>query len=254
MRLRVLGCYGGETPEHKTTSFLVDDTLLIDAGSACSGLTVEDQCKIKHILLSHTHMDHIRSIPFLLDNILGKVSHKLTIWGMAEVLELLHANLFNGIIWPDFTKIPTPEKALLILKPLEPGVETAIDGYRVTAIPVNHTVPTSGFIVDDGNTSLLYSGDTTETEDIWKAGRARANLKAVLAETSFPAEMARFGDVTKHLTTGNIASELSKLARPEVSVLIYHTKPAYTESITTELAAIKDYKLRVITDGECFTF
>lgn len=254
MQLRVLGCYGGETPEHKTTSFLVDDTLLIDAGSACSGLTVEDQCKIKHILLSHTHMDHIRSIPFLLDNILGKVSHKLTIWGMAEVLELLHANLFNGVIWPDFTKIPTPEKALLVLKPLEPGVETEIDGYRVTAIPVNHTVPTSGFIVDDGNASLLYSGDTTETDDIWMAGKARANLKAVLAETSFPAEMARFGEVTKHLTTGNIASELSKLARPEVSVLIYHTKPAYTDSITTELAAIRDYKLRVIADGERFTF
>lgn len=254
MRLRVLGCYGGETPDHKTTSFLVDDTLLIDAGSACSGLTIEEQTKVKHILLSHTHMDHIRSIPFLLDNVLGRISHKITIWGLPEVLELLHDNLFNGIIWPDFTKIPTPEKALLVLKPLEPRQETEVEDYRVTAIPVNHTVPTAGFIIDDGTMSLLYSGDTSETEEIWKAGNARANLKVVLAETSFPAEMARFGDVTKHLTTGNLPGELAKLNRPDTRVFVYHTKPAHTTAIAAELAAIRDYDIRVMADGEAYTF
>lgn len=254
MRLRVLGCYGGETPDHKTTSFLVDDTLLIDAGSACSGLALDDQLKIRNILLSHTHMDHIRSIPFLLDNVLGKINHKITVWGIPEVLELLHANLFNGIIWPDFTQIPTPEKALLVLKPLEPGQETEVDGYRVTAIPVNHTVPTAGFIVDDGAMSLLYSGDTWETEEIWKAGNARANLKVVLAETSFPAEMARFGDVTKHLTTGNLPGELAKLNRPNARVFVYHTKPAYTAAIIAELAAVTDYDIQVMADGETYTF
>ncbi|MDH4101135.1 MAG: 3',5'-cyclic-nucleotide phosphodiesterase [Nitrospirota bacterium] len=254
MQLRVLGCYGGETPDHRTSSFLVDDSLLLDAGSACSGLPLEDQLKIKHILLTHTHMDHIRSIPFLLDNVLGKVSHKITIWGIPEVLELLHDNLFNNMIWPDFTKIPTPEKALLVLNPLTPGQETDVDGYKVTAIPVNHTVPTAGFIVDNGEMSLLYSGDTAETDEIWKAGNERANLKVVLAETSFPAEMAKFGDLTKHLTSENLPGELKKLNRPEVPVYIYHTKPAHNATIKSELAAIEGYDIRIMADGESYSF
>ena len=161
MKLRVLGSAGAELPNFRPPAFLIDDRLLLDAGTIGSVLSEEEQWRLQNIFITHSHLDHIRAIPALADNIIIKnLRHGVKVFSTAAVISAMREHLFNNVIWPDFSVIPTPESPVISFETIETGVDYAVSDYRIRAIPVNHTVPAVGYRVCHGATTLVYTGDT----------------------------------------------------------------------------------------------
>lgn len=250
MRLRVLGCAGAELPDFRPPAFLLDDQLLLDAGTIGSVLSEEEQWKIHTIFITHSHLDHIRSIPALADNIIIKnLSHTVSVQSTAEVIAALQSHLFNNIIWPDFTRIPTAENPVIQFTTIVPYQEYSVHGYSVTAIPVTHTVPTVGYRVTSGGRTLVYTGDTGPTEEIWKFC---SGADALIVEVSFPDSMKDLAHLTKHLTASMLVEELAKIDVLPEKILISHPKPQYYDLIHDEIARLAIKGVELLRDGSVY--
>src|SRR5262245_22545558 len=229
MRLRVLGCSGGIGGRHlRTTSFLVDGDVLIDAGTGVGDLTLAELSQIDHILLTHSHLDHVASIPLLVDTVGGMRTRPLTVHATRATLEILRNHLFNWAIWPDFTEIPTPEAPFLRYEELEVGRTVEIGGRRFTPLPAVHTVPAVGYHLDSGNASLVFSGDTGPNDELWRRVNRIANLKYLIVETAFSNKERHLADISRHLCPATLADELAKLER-DAEIYITHLKPGEIE-------------------------
>jgi cAMP phosphodiesterase len=173
MKLKVLGSAGAELVGHNLPAFLLDGCLLLDAGTIGLGLRETEQWKIRDILITHAHLDHIRGIPFLADNLLtSNKRHTVTIISIAHVLDALKKNLLTNVIWPDFTRIPDTKNPVLKLMPIVPGRSFTLPGYKIVAYEVAHSVPAVGYIIEDvSGKRLLYTGDTGPTDALWKAAK-----------------------------------------------------------------------------------
>ena len=224
MKIRVLGCSGGIGGSLRTTSFLVDDDVLIDAGTGVGDLTLEQLAKIDHIFVSHSHLDHVTSIPFLVDTVCWMRGHPIKVYAIKETLDILRAHLFNWKIWPDFTQIPDAEKPFMAYQEIRVGEAVELRGRRFTAIPANHTVPAVGYCVDNGRNALIFSGDTSTNDALWKVVNATANLKYLIIETAFSNKERDIATASKHLCPQVLAEELEKM-RVKPEVFITHLKP-----------------------------
>ena len=241
MDFRVLGSFGGDSPDCRMTSFLVDGAVAIDAGAITRALTISEQRGILHVLISHTHIDHTATLPFLIENIFGTHQEPVSIYCSKRVLGGVRRHLFNNDTWPDFTRIPDhlePSVRFQEIVPEEPFLITGLPGgeLEITAIPVDHIVPTTGFLIRQGSSSIIFTSDTGPTERIWEVANAAADLQAVITECSFPNRLQEVADVSLHLTPDSLAAELAKL-ETRVPVYIYHFKPPYVEELRAELAA-----------------
>jgi ribonuclease BN (tRNA processing enzyme) len=251
MKLRVLGCSGAELPDFRPPAFLLDDQLLLDAGTIGSVLTEEEQWKIHTIFITHSHLDHIRSIPALADNIIIKnLSHTVSVQSTAEVIAAMQNHLFNDTIWPDFTRIPTSEHPVIKFTAIIPNKEYLLKEYSITAIQVNHTVPTVGYIVKSGLKTLVYTGDTGPTDEIW---RYCSGVEALIVEVSFPDSMKELAMLTKHLTASMLVEELAKIEVLPKKILITHPKPQYYDRIYAELEGLAIEGLELLHDGSIYT-
>jgi cAMP phosphodiesterase len=258
LKIRVLGCHGSEAfrdrlpavRQHTTCGFLVDETLMIDAGAIGSRLRWEEQFRIRTILLTHLHFDHIKELPTLADNLAGETSVPIEIAGTQEVLDGLRAHVFNGSVYPDFFRIPTAAKPVFQTRPLDPDRSVTLGRFQVTPVPVNHTVPAVGYLISDGRTTFLYSGDTYSTDELWRVASSIPSLHAAFIETSYPDEMGELAAQSKHLTPSLLAEELRKLKRDDIPVYIYHMKPRHRESIVTQLSTLGLPHLRVLEEGQ----
>ena len=258
MKIRVLGCHGSDqlldvdhgSHQCRTCGFLINETLLVDAGTVGPVLRLAEQKRIRHVLLSHLHFDHIQGLPTLADNLVDENVESVVLTSIPEVLKGLQGHVFNGEVYPDFLQLPDPKQPIFVFRPLEVGKEQDVSGLRVTAIPVNHQVPTVGFFIREGHATILYSGDTYETEEIWKVAAHMPTLKAALIETSFPNTMAELARVSKHLTPSLFARAFRKIGRPDLPVYVYHLKPRFREQIRRELAQLKIPNLRVLEEGQ----
>ena len=247
MKLRVLGCSGGEFPGHSPSGFLIDDVLLLDAGTVGSALEQEEQGDIRHILVTHSHLDHIRSIPLLADNIVVSGSpQKVQVVATADVLAAISSHLMNGLIWPDFTKIPSPLEPVLSYREIRPEEPFRIGDYDVVACRVNHPVPAVGYRVTRNGTALLYTGDTGPTDRVWELA---GELAALVVEVSFPSAMEEIAQMTGHLTPALLSKELAKLPCLPRRTLITHLKPQYQDAIAAELEALRIAGLELLQDG-----
>jgi ribonuclease BN (tRNA processing enzyme) len=253
MELRVLGCQGGSAPKRHLPGLLLDGTVLLEAGSVTSSLELGEQLEIRHVLLSHAHLDHTGGLAYLADNhCCDRASsgndQGLTVCSIAPVVKDLRDHFFNGRLWPDFSTIPTARNPIVRLQALQPGVPQPI-GHRLNVIPVpvHHTVPTAGFIVDDGAGALVFSGDTGPTEGLWALARELGNVRAIVVETSFPNRLEALAEVSGHLTPSRLAWELDKM--PPCPVWVYHIKPMFYDETVNELTRL-DSRVRVLSDGE----
>jgi ribonuclease BN (tRNA processing enzyme) len=261
MKVRVLGCHGSDQlveahPDPwtcRTCGFLINDTVLVDAGTVGSVLLLAEQKRIRHILLSHLHFDHVKGLPTLADNLVGEWGDPVVLRSIPEVLDGLKSFVFNNALYPDFLALPDPKKPVLVSQALKIREETEVNGLHVTAVPVNHLVPTVGFLIREGNSSILYSGDTDQTDEIWKLAAQEPTLKAAFIETSFPNELAGLAKTSKHLTPATFAEEFRKIGRPTLPVYVYHMKPRFRGQIQRELAALKIPNLHVLAEGEVLT-
>ncbi|MDH3200188.1 MAG: 3',5'-cyclic-nucleotide phosphodiesterase [Myxococcales bacterium] len=253
MHLRVLGCHGGETPKHRTSSFLVGDTLAVDAGAVTGSLSLDEQERIESILISHPHMDHIRDLATLADNRCQKGSATLEIVGVPATVQALKKHFFNDIIWPDFTRIQSKDGPAVRFVEIEPGRPTEINGFEVTPVMVNHTVDTSAFIIHQNATSIVYSGDTGPTEELWRHVNEIDDLQALLMEVSFPNAEAELARRSRHHTPQTLEVELEKLThRDELPVLLYHIKPVFEAQVLRELGKIRGRNLQILQLGDEF--
>ncbi len=256
MEIRVLGCHGSQLPGCGLTGFLIDATTLLDAGAVTSALTLEEQVQIDHILITHAHLDHIRELSSLADNLCYfKRDHPLTVVGTPQVIETLRRHIFNGAIWPDFSVIPSAEEPVLRFMTVRPGEKTTLGHLSITAIPVHHTVETVAYVVNaqtDGlTTAAVFIGDTGPTEEIWRVAGKGEDIRAIFVETSLPGEMGELAKLTGHLTPDGLAGELKKLkpfGRPQI--YLYHMKIQYLHEIRREVTLLGNDNIHMLRDGQ----
>ncbi|TYO95693.1 beta-lactamase family protein [Geothermobacter ehrlichii] len=252
MKIKVLGSYGSRLPGFHTSSLLIDDRLLVDAGTVTAILDLEEQATIDDVLLTHAHLDHMVDLAFLVDNVLTRRTHPLRIWAPAAVLDSLHRNLFNDEVWPDFTRIPQPDRPVLRFCPLPDEGRTRVAGIEVEWRWTRHPVPTAGYLLRADGAAMLFSGDTATTDAVWRLGRECPELKLAFVETSFPDRLRGLAEASGHLTPAMLATELSKLDRPDVPVLVFHVKPQFLGEVESELKELGDDRISLLEGGEIF--
>ena len=235
MRLRVLGCSGGIGGRHlRTTSFLVDSDVLIDAGSGVGDLTLAELSQIDHVFLTHSHLDHITSIPFMVDTVGGMRSKPLIVYATRATIEILRNHLFNWSIWPDFSEIPTADAPFLRYKEIELGQAVVLGARRFMALPALHTVPAVGYHLDSGVASLVFTGDTGPNDELWRRVNRITNLKYLIIETALSNKERQLADMARHLCPATLAEELAKLERA-AEIYITHLKPGEIEPTMLEI-------------------
>lgn len=256
MEIRVLGCSGGSLPGFELSGFLVDSKLLLDAGSVSTAMSAEEQIKVRSLLLTHAHLDHIFGLSALVDNLnmLERERAFITVYSIPEVLRVLKEHIFNNQIWPDFTKIPSAERPILRFKRLQEGVETTIAGKSILPVSTNHVVSSVGYFVGDTRGRVLYVGDSGPTEKIWEHANQMPNLRAIILETSFPNRFQKLADVSKHLTPQTLSRELKKLRLSNLVIGLYHLKPQYRAEIIAEVKALHDSRLIILEQGKTYHF
>lgn len=277
MRVRVLGCHGGETPRHRTTCFLIDERITIDAGAVCRSLNLDEQVAIDHMLISHSHMDHVKDLALQADQIIGRRSSSVELHCGPETAETLRTSYFNNYLWPDFTKIPTPTNPVMrivVREPLEafrisargaagpsssaavtPGAPLAEGEYEVRYIPVTHPVESMAMLIRGSTGSILYSSDTGPTTKLWEVVNNTPDLRGMFVELSFPNHMQALADVAGHYTPQTLAAEMQKITnRDNIPLFVYHLKPSFYEQTMKELVALGLKNMHPVELTDEFTF
>lgn len=224
MQVKVLGCSGGIGGNLRTTSLLVDDDILIDAGTGVGDLSIEQMAKIDHVFLTHSHLDHIACLPLMLDTVAGLRKSPVTLHALPETLEALKTHIFNWTIWPDFSVIPSVSHPLMRYAEVSVGNTITLRARRITPLPANHTIPAVGYWLDSGANSMVFTGDTTTCDALWEEVNRIENLKYLLIETAFGNDELALAVTSKHLCPSLLFEELGKLNR-SAHVYITHLKP-----------------------------
>lgn len=250
MKVRVLGCSGGIGAKARTTSFLVDHDILLDAGTGVEDLSVEELAAIDHVFLTHSHLDHIAALPLLVDSVGALRSKPIVVHALPETIEALRQHIFNWVIWPDFTEIPHYERPWMVFEPLNVGSVVTVGERRIRSLAANHTVPALAYHLYHDTAALVFSGDTGPNDEFWRQVNGIRNLKYLIIETAFSNREQDLAVTAKHLYPIQLASELAKLQR-EAQILITHLKPSDRDQIAREIAAWAGrFSPRVLEGGD----
>ena len=252
MNIRVLGAFGNEGLGQRPSSFLVNDRILVDAGTVPAALTVTEQLQIEHALVSHPHLDHVAGLAFLTETLACLDSPRpVAITSFAPIVEALKTSVFNNIVWPDFAQIPR-ESPVIKYRALVEDAEQRVGDLWVTPVEVHHSVLTCGFIVHDGSSGFVYSGDTGPTTAIWQAIQGLTGLNAIILECAFPSRLEPLAEVAKHMTPRRIRRELDKLP-PDIPIWIYHIKPQFYDETAEELSKIDGRRIVLLEQDKVYT-
>jgi cAMP phosphodiesterase len=237
------------------TTFLINDHVAVDAGSLGYALSVEAQRSVRHILISHTHSDHTASLPILVAEVYPLLREPLIVYGSDEVVSVLRAYVFNDQIWPDFARIKlmNGNHPSLEYRIIEPRVSFQVEELRITPIPSNHVVPTTGFVVEDDHSAVIFTSDTYHTEEIWQVADATNNLTAIFVDVSYPNELEALAAASKHLTPQALAEELTKLHRP-AQIFAVHIKPQLRSEVIRQLLALNRTDVAVAEIGKEYSW
>jgi ribonuclease BN (tRNA processing enzyme) len=254
MSIRVLGCSGAIAAGSRTTSFLLDEAVLIDAGTGVGDLELAQLARVDDILLSHSHLDHVLSIALLADSVmrLRQGRPPIRVRGLAPTLQALRDHIFNGVIWPDFTRLPSADKPVLELLPFATGDLLEIAGRRIEVLPAAHTVPAVGFAVEGTNGWWVYTGDTGPNAALWKR-LAALKVSHLVIETAFGDDEKQLARISRHLCPAALGFELQFLGAPlneKVDVFITHIKPGETEAVMEEIRSLgTPHRIRALEAG-----
>lgn len=253
MRLRVLGCAGGSAPAAQLSCYLIDEVLAIDAGALTTRLDFEEQRRVHDVLLTHSHLDHVWTLPLFLANRFGGDPVPCRIHGSAYALDTVRAHLFNDRIWPDFTESVRHSIPVVEFKPLESGATRDVGGYEVTACELVHPVPSLAYRIRAEGASVLVCGDTHVCPALWTFANATPDLKGMILECSFPDRHSWLAGVSMHLTPTLLASEVKNL-RAKVPIYITHIKPEDHAEVVREIASLGDPRLQILQPDEELDF
>jgi ribonuclease BN (tRNA processing enzyme) len=238
MRIRVLGCSGSIAAGCRTTSFLVDESVLIDAGTGVGDLTLDEMAGVDHILVTHSHLDHILSIGLLADSVTRMRESErrppVVVHALAPTLQAIKTHILNGVIWPDFTRLPTAAEPVLALSPIEVGQVLELAGRRIEVLSAAHTVPAVGYAVHGSAGAWVFSGDTGPNPALWQR-LAQMRVAALVIETAFGDDEKALAAISRHLCPSMLRAEIAQLAAP-ADIYITHIKPGETEAVMSEVA------------------
>lgn len=255
MKLKVLGCSGGiGGAQSRTTAFLVDENILIDCGTGVGDLEYAALRRIDHIFITHAHLDHIASIPLLIDSVGESRGVPVTVYGSAETIRILRSHIFNWLIWPDFSAIPDRHRPFLRFQVIKVGESVRFGEATVTAMPAYHTVPALSYCLDSGAGALLYSGDTTYCPELIAAINRTTGLRHLIVETAFPNEQKGLALASRHLCPSLLTAMLDEI---EVSpqVHISHLKPGVDDCIMEQISAYRGrLQPRRLEQGQILAF
>ncbi len=235
------------------SSYLLNDTLAIDAGALGLAFTTAELARIKHVFVTHTHLDHIASLPMFLDQAYTATGDCVTLHATAEVLHSLHRHVFNDQLWPDLIRISRTAPPYLKLHTIQPGRTVKVDGLALTPVPVNHVVPTVGFVVQDRRAAVIIASDTGPTELLWQRAARLDRLQAVFLEATFPNALAWLAETAKHLTPRLFAAEARKIPAG-VRLIAVHLHPRYQPAVVKELKALALPNLEMGRFGRAYVF
>jgi cAMP phosphodiesterase len=245
---------GHATLEQRLTCFLIDSRVAIDAGSIAIALSAQERLDVRDIIVTHPHMDHIASLPIFIDDLYATLQQPMRVHATPEVIELLERDVFNWNVYPRFSELQNDYGPVMEYVPIPVGQPFTVAHLTVEAIPVNHIVPTIGLIVSDDQTSVAFSSDTAETDNFWKSVNEIEHLDALLIEASFPNEMSKLAEVSRHFTPASLGEELKKLSHNGMDILAVHLKPTYRDTIISQLNDLKLPKLSVMEPGRTYTW
>jgi ribonuclease BN (tRNA processing enzyme) len=245
---------GHATAEQRLTCFLIDECVAVDAGSIALALTAEQRDKVRDIIVTHPHMDHIASLPIFIDDLFETLESPVRVYATPEVIELLERDIFNWNVYPRFSELKNEYGPVMEYVTIPAGEEFKIAHLKVTAVSVNHIVPTVGLLVSDGKSTVAFSSDTAETDEFWNVINRAPHIDALLIEASFPDSMARLAEVSRHFTPASLRRDLSKLNHNGLDILAVHIKPAYRQMVMDELKALNIPKLGVMEPGRTYNW
>jgi ribonuclease BN (tRNA processing enzyme) len=240
------------TLEQRLTCFLIDDCVAVDAGSIAIALTNEQRSKVRDIIVTHPHMDHIASLPIFIDDLYPTLKEPMRVHATAEVIELLERDIFNWNVYPRFSELTNNYGPVMEYVPIPLGTPFKLAHLNVMAVSVNHIVPTIGLVVSDGLKSVAFSSDTAETEEFWKVVNEMKGLDALLIEASFPDRLAKLAHVSRHFTPASLNEELKKLNHNGMDIMAVHLKPSYRDEIIAQLKALNIPELSVMEPGRVY--
>ena len=243
---------GDRSQNQSLTTFLVNDTIAIDAGSLGFALNVEQLANVGHVIITHSHLDHVASLPIAIAEVFPRLKRPMRVYATAECLQAVQAHLLNGVIWPDFSRIKLlgSDQMALEFIPIHPHQTFEIDGVKFTPVLVNHEVQTIGLIAETADAAVAFTSDTCRTDDIWAAASQRPTLRAVFVDCSFPNEMEELAIQSGHLTPSLVAAEAAKLTRP-ATIICVHIKPANRDMVLEQLIP---HRLLPVEIGKTYRF
>ena len=238
--------------EQRLTCFLIDDCVAVDAGSIAIALSNEQRSKVKDIIITHPHMDHVASLPIFIDDLYPSLQEPMRVHATPEVIQLLERDIFNWNLYPRFSDLKNDYGPVMEYVPIPIGKPFTVAHLNVVAVPVNHIVPTVGLVVSDGQKSVAFSSDTAETEEFWKILNEMKDLDALLIEASFPNRMAKLAEVSRHFTPASLGQELKKLNHNGMDIMAVHLKATYRDEIIAQLNALNIPKLSAMEPGRIY--
>ena len=253
MQIRVLGCSGSIAAGSRTTSFLLDHTVLIDAGTGVGDLTLEEMVRIDHILVTHSHLDHVLSIGLLADSVTRRrraaARPPIKVHALAATIAALRLHIFNGVIWPDFTRLPDVTNPVLQFQAVEVGQVLSLGQHRVEVLPASHTVPAVGYAVLGSQGAWVFTGDTGPNPALW-ARLAGMSVASLVIETAFGDDESALAGISRHLCPTALRGELAQLSHP-TDVYITHIKPGEVDAVMSEIAAQGSrHRIRALASGD----
>ncbi|HJY27257.1 MAG TPA: 3',5'-cyclic-nucleotide phosphodiesterase [Pyrinomonadaceae bacterium] len=256
MRIQLLpstfDAHGVANLEQRLTCFLIDDCVAVDAGSIAIALTNEQRSKIKDIIVTHPHMDHVASLPIFIDDLYPSLQQPMRVHATQEVIHLLERDIFNWNLYPRFSDLKNDYGPVMEYVPIPIGKAFNVAHLTVVAVPVNHIVPTVGLVISDGRKSVAFSSDTAETEQFWTILNEMKDLDALLIEASFPNRMAKLAEVSRHFTPASLGQELKKLTHNGMDIMAVHLKATYRDEIIEQLNALNIPKLKAMEPGRVY--
>jgi ribonuclease BN (tRNA processing enzyme) len=240
MKVRVLGCSGAIAKDCRSTSFLLDHDLLVDAGTGVGDLTLDEMLAVDHVLLTHSHLDHIAALPLMVDAIASLRTSPVKVYALQATINALQAHIFNGIIWPDFSKIPTVDAPFISFHAIEVGQTFVLGGKSVEVLPAVHSVPAVGYALTSGSGYWVFTGDTERNPALW-ARINQLDVAVLVIETAFSNRERELAKLSLHLSPQVVVSELTAIAQDKrYPIYITHTKPSETGLIMAEIQAFQN--------------
>jgi ribonuclease BN (tRNA processing enzyme) len=253
MNINILGCYGNIIGEYRSTAFLINDSILLDAGTVTEALNENQLKNIKQIIVTHTHIDHIKGIFPFVDELVMLGDYVVDLISVKQVLEIISQDLFNNRIWPDLTMIPSEKKAILKLREIQLEKTTQIDSLNIKPILMTHTVYTVGYVVREADRGFMFTADTGPTKRFWEVAREEKGIEFIIADVSFPNRLEKFAKISGHMTMSLLLEHLDRYELNDRPIYITHMKPIFKDEILGELKKAKRKNIKPLVQGATIT-